>query len=71
MVSYSHRSKERFLHAPILFDQFVETLPHVRHQMELDDFGRDSSTTRVNGGKVVQKEGFSLEIINIRVKMWL
>jgi hypothetical protein len=39
--------------------------------MELDDFGRDSSTTRVNGGKVVQKEGFSLEIINIRVKMLL
>jgi hypothetical protein len=29
--------------------------------MELDDFGRDSSGARVNGGKMVQKEVSGLE----------
>jgi hypothetical protein len=39
--------------------------------MELDDFGRDSSGARVDGGKVVQKEVFGLKKIKLRVEMGL
>jgi hypothetical protein len=62
-------AKKQLSRASVFFDKFVEPLPHIRHQMELDDFGRDSSGARVNGGKMVQKEVSGLEKNKLRVEM--
>jgi len=47
--------KTRAIHASIFLDKFVELLPHVRYEMELDDLSRDRPLAGVHCGKMSEE----------------